>query len=148
MWYAFFSLGLSKLTQNKDRPFFVRNFYGYFSHQHCYRSCCFFPMQLEVRVKISKRSSAKKRSTEGTFWFKMALSLRLVGFSCKFILIRLFRFRNGKKVNSQEFAAQKFIIATDHKSPFISHRQRNFWNVWLTPFQVFQSNLKYFKNAD
>ena len=78
VWYAFFSLSLSKLTQNKDRPFFVRNFYGYFSHQHCYHSCCFFLMQLEVRVKISKRSSAKKRSTDVTFWFKMASSLRLV----------------------------------------------------------------------
>ena len=152
VWFGFFNFR-PFLIKIKIDLFFVRISCGYSSHQHCYHmySCRFFLMQLEVRVKISRRSSAKKRSTEHIFWFKMASSLRLVGrgakffhISCKFILIRLFGFRNGKKVNSQEFGAQQFIIATDYKSPLSSHRQRNFWNVWLTPVQAFQPNLKHF----
>ena len=111
----------------------------------------FFLMQLEIRVKISKRSSAKKRSTEVTFWFKMASSLRLVGredkffhFSCKFLLNGLFCCRKGKKkINPLEFAVQQLIIPTDRERRLLSHRRRNFWNVWPTPVYVFEVLLKW-----
>ena len=105
----------------------------------------FFLMQLEIRVKISKRSSAKRQSTEVTFWFKMASNLRLVGreakffhFSCKFLPIGLFGFRKGKKVNPQKFEVQQLIIPMDRERPLLSHTRRNFWIVWPIPVYVFQ----------
>ena len=76
-------------------------------------------MQLEIRVKRSKRSSVKKRSTEFICCLELASSLRLVGweakffqFSCKFILIGIFGFRKGKEVNPLELA-EIYLLSRD-----------------------------------